>query len=207
MIINQIKNSIEENKPFFIKSFMDYDFNWEDLVNLISISYNNTHGEEIYDNNISAEQVFNRKQKKLSRLISSSSSGISFHAQDILRNNNLPSNKYDDIKVLKEKLLSIYSESQVPVKFSINLTEGGEALTPHRDTHHVMITQVLGSAKYVVHESLDSDPYGSYINVSGRNFTEYYMKKNDALFLPYGTIHSIDNSTIRAACIFDIECK
>lgn len=207
MIIDRIKESIEQNNPLLIKSYMDYEFNWEDIVNLISIAYNNTYGEEIYDKDISSEKIFNKKQKKLARLIVSSGSGISFHAQDILRNNNLPSNKYDQIKVLKEKLLSIYPESQVPVKFSINLVEGGEPLMPHRDTHHVLLTQVIGTAKYVIHESLESDPYESYIDVSGRKFKEYYMEKNDALFLPYGTIHSIDNSTIRAACIFDIVCK
>jgi hypothetical protein len=84
------------------------------------------------------------------------------------------------------------------------MTAGSPPLFPHRDTHHVLLTQVIGSVKYIIHESIESDPYESYIDVTGRKFTEYNMEKNDILFMPYGTIHSIDNSTTRVACILDI---
>jgi hypothetical protein len=206
MLIEQIKQSIENNKPFFIKSYMDYDFNWEDVVNIISMSYNKPSIQSPESIEVPNSMKFNSKLNFLTNLQVQSSEGVAFHAQDTLSYplDNSLSKKFCQIKEIKKDMSLIDYNLNVNVKFSINMSENGNYLSPHRDDHHVLLTQVIGKSKYIIHESIDSDPYGRPFDVSDRNFVEYHMDKNDLLFMPRGTIHSIDNSNIRAACIFDI---
>jgi len=206
MLIEQIKQSIENNRPLFIKSYMDYDFNWEDVVNIISLSYNKPTIQTPESSKVPSTMKFNPKKNILTKLDVQSSEGVSFHAQDTLSYplDDSLSKKYHGIRKIKEDVSLIDSKFNVNVKFSINMSENGSYLDPHRDNHHVILTQVIGTSKYVIHESIDSDPYGVPFIVSDRNFVEYHMDKNDLLFMPKGTIHSIDNSSIRVACIFDI---
>lgn len=209
MLIDQIKDSIVTKKPLFIKSYMDYDFNWEDMVNVISVAYNTVYGKEILESEYTGPQVFNRTHKMVSRLSMPSKQPISFHTQDLLHHENkLDHIKYDQVKKIKKDLedAGLYTDMyySVHVKFSVNLAENSPKVVPHRDSHHVLLTQAIGQAKYFIHESKDTDPYGSQIDVYGREFKEYILEKNDILFLPYGTIHSLDNSSIRSTCIFDI---
>jgi hypothetical protein len=206
MLIEQIKESIENSKPFFIKSYMDYDFNWEDVVNIISMSYNKPSIQSADSLEVPSSMKFNSKLNILTNLQVQASEGVAFHAQDTLSYplDNSLSKKYHQIKKIKEGISLIDSKFNTNVKFSINMSENGSYLSPHRDDHHVILTQVLGKSKYVIHESSDSDPYGRSFDVSDRNFVEYDMDKNDLLFMPKGTIHSIDNSSIRVACILDI---
>jgi hypothetical protein len=206
MLIEQMKQSIENNKPFFIKSYMDYDFDWEDVVNIISMSYNKPTIQTPESMKVPTSMKFNSKLNILTKLQIESPEGVAFHAQDTLSYplDNSLSKKYHQIRKIKEDASLIDSKFNVNVKFSINMSENGHYLDPHRDDHHVILTQVIGKSKYVIHENIDSDPYGRPLDVSGRNFVEYDMDKNDLLFMPKGTIHSIDNSSIRVACIFDI---
>jgi hypothetical protein len=209
VLIDQIKRSIIDKEPLFIKSYMDYDFDWEDMVYAISESYNTVYGEEILESKYTGLQVFNRNYRKISRLSMPSKQPISFHTQDILQHENkLDSIKYDQVKDMKKELEDalFYTDMyySVHVKFSINLAKNSPDVVPHRDSHHVLLTQAIGQARYFVHESKDKDPYGSYIDVYGRKFKEYVLEKNDILFLPYGTIHSLENSSVRSTCIFDI---
>jgi hypothetical protein len=206
MLINQIKNSIETNTPLFIKSYMDYNVDWEDIVNLLSMSYNDLIDEEDEEHYRSISMMFNDKMKKFTSLKYGAHTGLSFHATDILSHRNLNSIdklKYGQLVSVKEDLVEASGTSGVFVKLVVNMTKNTPTLVPHRDPHHVMLTQVLGSAKYMIYESHESDPYGALIDTSERKCTEYLMEKNDILFMPQGTIHSIDNSSIRAAFIFD----
>jgi hypothetical protein len=208
VLIDNIKDSIATKTPLFIKSYMDYDFNWEDMVNVISISYNTVYGEEIAESN-KGLQVFNSKHKKLSRLSTPSKQPVSFHTQDLLHaENKLDSKKYDQVKRIKRDLedAGLYADIyySVHVKFSINLAENSPKVIPHKDRHHVLLTQAIGDSKYFIYEPRDTDPFESEIDTVGRDFKEYILEKNDMLFLPYGTIHALDNSSIRSTCIFDI---
>ena len=205
MLIDQFKESIKYSEPLFIKSCMDYDFDWEDVVHLISMAYSNPIGEETNEGN-RHDLVYNPNFKK-STSLKKPAGGVTFHTEDMLNPSstyNLTSIKYNGIKKMKQDLQQIDLDSTVHAKFSINMATDSPSLNPHRDTHHVLITQVIGDATYVIHESKESDPYGTDFDVSGRKFKEYHLEKNDILFMPYGTIHSIDNSTLRVACIFDI---
>jgi hypothetical protein len=204
MIIDQIEEAIKNNTPLFIKGYMDYDFNWEDIVNLVSEAYNTPVGGEVTEEFRADSLQYNPKLSRFTCLKYPSNNGVSFHAEDIFNGAYNLSNKYNIIDEMRKKLFSLKGANKAVVKFSINMTKNSPPLAPHRDTHHVLLTQVLGSARYIIHESIESDPYQSYIDVRGRNFTEYHMEKNDFLFMPYGTIHSIDNSDLRVACIFDI---
>lgn len=205
MIIEQIQDSIKNNKPLFIKGYMDYDLNWEDVINIISDSYNSPIGPKVNAGDRSNNAQYNPNFSRFTSLKATGDSGLGYHAEDIFNGAySLESSKFDDIKKLKKDLLLVEEKNSVITKFAINMTAGAPPLLPHRDTHHVLLTQVLGSAKYIIHESTESDPYQAYIDVRGRKFAEYDMEKNDFLFMPYGTIHSIDNANIRVACIFDI---
>lgn len=206
MLIDQFKQAIKDGKPLFIKSYMNYDFDWEDVVNLIDMAYNNPVGEELKEGEVS-DLLYNADFNR-STSLKVPTGGVTFHAEDILNPHSrykLSSNKYDSVKRMKHDLEQLDLDSTVYGKFSINMSTASPKVYPHRDTHHVLLTQVIGKATYVIHESKESDPYRSYIPLEeGRPFTEYHMEKNDILFMPYGTIHSIDNNSIRVACIFDI---
>lgn len=205
MLIEQIQESIKNNKPLFIKSYLDYAFTWDNIVELISDAYNSPVGEELRPGDRS-DLLYNPDYNRFTSL-KIPSGGVTFIAEDILNTNmkyDLTSSKYDGIKKMKKDLEQLDSDSTVHAKFSINMSTGSPALHPHRDTHHVMLTQAIGNAKYIIHDSKESDPYGEPISVDGRTFKEYNLEKNDILFMPKGTIHSIDNNTLRAACIFDI---
>lgn len=209
MLIDKIKESILTGEPFLIKSYMDYSFDWEDMVYAISESYNTVYGDEILESENKTSQVFNRNHKRISRLNVPSMQPVSFHAQELLYvDNEINFKKYGQVKQIKNDLLNadLYADTyySVHVKFSINLAENSPPVVPHRDTHHVLLTQAIGKAKYYVHESKETDPYSAQIDVTGREFKEYLLEKNDILFLPYGTIHSLDNAHIRSTCIFDI---
>lgn len=206
MIIDQFKEAIANNKPLFIKSYMDYDFVWEDVIDLINRAYNNPVGEELTDGHMPTDLLYNPDFNR-STSLKVPAGGVTFHAEDILNpysTYNLTSNKYDSIKKMKYDLEQLDLDCTVHAKFSINMSTASPKLYPHRDTHHVLLTQVIGNATYIIHEPGESDPYRSWIDVGDRPFTEYHLEKNDILFMPYGTIHSIDNKTIRVACIFDI---
>ena len=203
MTLDLFKKSIDENKPLFIKSYMNYDFTWEDVIDLIDKAHNNPIGDEVPENTKSPN-IYNYNFKKLTSL-KIPITGVTFHAEDILSSGyKLNSKKYDAVKDIKQLLKGLDAESEVHAKFSINMSTASPGLDPHRDTHHVLLTQVIGSAKYVIHQSKKLDLYGEPIDVPGRPFKEYYLEKNDILFMPKGTIHSIDNNSIRVACIFDI---
>lgn len=203
MIIDQFKKAISEGKPLFIKSHMDYNFVWDDVIDLIDKAHNNPIGDEVPEDT-NSPLVYNHNFKKLTSL-KIPTGGLTFHAEDILSSGyDLKSKKYDIIKNMKYSLMDLDPDSTVHAKFSINLSTGSPRLHPHRDSHHVLLTQVIGDATYIIHDSEESDPYGKQINVGERPFKEYHLQKNDILFMPKGTIHSIDNSSIRVACIFDI---
>jgi ribosomal protein L16 Arg81 hydroxylase len=203
MTIDLFKKSIDENKPLFIKSYMNYDFMWEDVIDMINQAHNNSFGNEVPED-IKSASVYNHNFKKLT-FLKIPGGPVTFMTEDILREGyNIDSEKYDSIKEMKDILTKLDSDSSVHAKFSINMSTASTGLGPHRDTHHVLLTQLIGNAKYIIHDSKHDDPYGKEINVDGRYFTEYKLEKNDILFMPYGTIHSIDNDTIRVACIFDI---
>ena len=61
MLIEQIKESIENGKPFFIKSYMDYDFNWEDVVNITNMSYNKPSIQSADSLEVPSSMKFNSK--------------------------------------------------------------------------------------------------------------------------------------------------
>jgi hypothetical protein len=207
MIIDQIKYSIENKTPIFIKSYMDYNIEWEDVINILSMSYNDLIDEQDDEHYRSISMMFNDKMQKFTSLKNASHSGLSFHATDILSDRNLnfiDQPKYHDLFSVKKDLVEAAGTNNVFLKLVVNMTKNTPTLVPHRDPHHVMLTQVLGSAKYMVYESYSSDPYEELIDTSNRKCTEYLMEKGDILFMPEGTIHSIDNSTIRAALIFDM---
>lgn len=202
-----IKESIELNKPIFIKSYLDYDLTWEDVINIIDISYNTKIPYPPIDElDSNLENILNLMNTRPNKLQVYPNKPVTFHALDILSpNNKLNSKGYDEIKELKEIIQKTNIAPYIYAKFVINMAKNGVSVPPHRDSHHVMITQVIGRSKYIIHESLDSDPYSELIDVSKRKFAEYDMEKNDILFMPSGTIHSIENSSPRVNCIFDIK--
>ena len=205
MLIEQIQESIKNNKPLFIKSYMNYNIDWEDVINIVSDSYNSPIGEKVNAGDRSNNSQYNPKFSRFTSLKATGNSGLGYHAEDILNGQySVESNKFDQIKKMQQDLLLIEEGNNCIAKFAVNMTAGAPPLLPHRDTHHVLITQVLGQGNYIIHDSVDSDPYQSFVDVAGRRFTEYNMEKNDFLFMPYGTIHSIDNANLRVACIFDI---
>jgi len=204
-MIDEIKNSIKTGKPVFIKSCLDYNFDWEDAIKTLSISYNFLLSDEHRDSYKNSSMLFNDKEKKFTSLMQAAKHGLTFHCTDLLeRNNGLDPIKYNQVFAIHQELSNISDDFHTHLKLAVNMTENTPQLDPHRDPHHVLLTQVLGNARYVIHESDENDPYGSPIDVTGREHKEYLMEKNDILFMPKGTIHSIDNSSIRAAFIFDM---
>ncbi len=201
-----IKKSIELNKPLFIKSYMDYSFTWEHIIDAIDISYNTKiplPKDVVVDD---PDHLIDLQMAQPNKLKTSFDKPVTFHALDLLSaNNKFDSKEYDEVKEMKEILQKTDIGRYVYDKFAINMAKNGYYVLPHRDSHHVLLTQVIGKSKYVIHESLESDPYSELIDVSERKFTEYDMEKNDILFMPKGTIHSIENSSPRVSCIFDIK--
>ena len=200
-----IKESISLDKPLFIKSYMNYNFMWDHIINAIDICYNTEIPYHI-DNGVDGQDELIRLQMaQPNQLKTSFDKPVTFHALNLLSaNNKFNSKEYDEVKELKEILQKTDIGPYVYGKFAINMAKNGSHVLPHRDSHHVLLTQVIGKSKYVIHESLESDPYGEVFDVSERKFTEYDMEKNDILFMPSGTIHSIENSSPRVSCIFDI---
>lgn len=204
-MIDQIKNAIETGEPVFIKSCLDYNFDWEDAVRALSMSYNFLLSDEDRSIYKTSSMLFNDKAKKFTGLMQAAKHGLTFHCTDLLeRNNGLDPIKYNQVFSTHQELSNMSDDFHIHLKLAVNMTENTPPLDPHRDPHHVLLTQVLGNAKYVIHQSNESDPYGHPIDVTDREHKEYVLEKNDILFMPKGTIHSIDNSSIRAAFIFDM---
>lgn len=203
IMIDQIKDSIKSGQPFFIKSYMDYNFDWEDAIKALSAAYNHQFKSNQDPN--TSPMMFNGKTKSLTHLQKAAPYGLTFHAADLLnKDKKMDLYKYKELISIHKSLKDISDSNDVYLKLSLNMTENGSYLDSHRDPHHVLITQALGKAKYVIHESYEDDDYGKSIDVSGRKYNEYLMEKNDILFMPKGTIHAINNLTIRGTFIFDI---
>lgn len=204
-MIEQIKNAIKTGEPVFIKSCLDYNFDWEDAVRALSMSYNFLLSDEDRSIYKTSSMLFNDKAKKFTGLMQAAKHGLTFHCTDLLeRNNGLDPIKYNQVFSTHQELSNMSDDFHIHLKLAVNMTENTPPLDPHRDPHHVLLTQVLGNAKYVIHQSKESDPYGHPIDATDREHKEYVLEKNDILFMPKGTIHSIDNSSIRAAFIFDM---
>lgn len=200
MLQEKITQSIESGEPFLIKSFFNYDLDWEDIVSLINNAYHTLFEEDL---NKPHGFVFNEKENKYTKLLIPSGVGGAFHTQEIEKYKTFQnSKKYDEIKKVKDIILSM--NLRCSIKFSINMLKNGPDVSSHRDTHHVLVTQAIGNAYYTTFDSVESDPFSSYVEARGRKHTNYELNKNDLLFLPYGTIHAVKNLDTRASCIIDI---
>lgn len=187
-LLSKIKDSINNNKILHIKNFFDFNFSWEEIINILNYQYNNTQGQ-----NNSPAQVINEPKNIYTNLVRPTQY-FHFHMWNLSESFSEKS-KIEEINSNIKDLMFYYrklvnNEYRGVLKGIIDFVGNEFEGMPHSDVYNVLALQAVGSVKY---------------NIYQESQKQYLIETNDLFFIPAGIKHQVEVFQPRSTIILDFK--